>query len=103
MADRGEHYILATGGKDIARLRLLQNVYGPGSQASLLRAGLSPGQRVLEVGCGSGNMTCWTAEQVGAAGSVIGIDNSPDQIELARQQAKSRGLTNVEFQLADAY
>jgi SAM-dependent methyltransferase len=48
-------------------------------------------------------MACWIAEQVGPAGSVIGIDNSPDQIELARQQAKSRGLTNVEFQLADAY
>ena len=40
MAEQGEHYILATGGKDMERLRLLQEVYGPGSQASLLRVGL---------------------------------------------------------------
>jgi hypothetical protein len=52
MAKQSEHYILATGGKDLARLRLLQEVYGPGSQASLRRAGLAAGQRVLEVGCG---------------------------------------------------
>jgi 2-polyprenyl-3-methyl-5-hydroxy-6-metoxy-1,4-benzoquinol methylase len=103
MVEQGEHYILATGGKDMERLRLLQEVYGPGSRASLLRAGLAAGQRVLEVGCGSGNMACWIAEQVGAAGSVVGIDNSAGQIELARQQAKTRGLANVEFQVADAY
>jgi 2-polyprenyl-3-methyl-5-hydroxy-6-metoxy-1,4-benzoquinol methylase len=103
VAERSEHYILATGGKDMERLRLLQQVYGPGSEASLLLAGLAAGQRVLEVGCGSGNMACWMAEQVGKSGSVVGIDNSPEQIELAREQAKTRGLSNVEFQVADAY
>jgi 2-polyprenyl-3-methyl-5-hydroxy-6-metoxy-1,4-benzoquinol methylase len=103
MAEQAEHYILATGGKDMERLRLLQNVYGPGSEASLKRAGLAAGQRVLEVGCGSGNMACWVAEQVGGTGSVIGIDNSAWQIDQARKQAAARGLENVEFQVADAY
>jgi SAM-dependent methyltransferase len=103
MASPAEHYILATGGKDTERLRLLQEVYGPGTQASFARVGLKPGQRVLDVGCGSGNMACWIAEQVGRSGSVLGIDNSAGQIEVAREQAQSRGLTNVEFQTADAY
>jgi SAM-dependent methyltransferase len=65
--------------------------------------GLKPGQRVLDVGCGSGNMACWIADQVGPSGSVLGIDNSAGQIEVAREQARSRGLANVEFQTADAY
>jgi ubiquinone/menaquinone biosynthesis C-methylase UbiE len=98
-----EHYILATGGKDLERLRLLHEVYGPGTEAVLARAGLKPGLRVLEVGCGSGNITCWVASQVGPSGQVLGIDNSPNQVEQARQQAAALGLTNVEFQVADAY
>jgi ubiquinone/menaquinone biosynthesis C-methylase UbiE len=103
MTKEPEHYILATGGKDVDRLRLLQEVYGPGTEASFQRAGLHSGMRVLEVGCGSGNMACWVAEQVAPHGSVLGIDNSADQIELARELAKSRGLSNVEFAVADAY
>jgi ubiquinone/menaquinone biosynthesis C-methylase UbiE len=59
--------------------------------------------RVLEVGCGSGNIACWVAEQVGPNGSVMGIDRSAAQVEQARLQAKARGLSNIEFQVADAY
>jgi 2-polyprenyl-3-methyl-5-hydroxy-6-metoxy-1,4-benzoquinol methylase len=103
MTDQAEHYILATGGKDRERLRLLQEVYGAGSEASFHRAGLGSGMHVLEVGCGSGNMACWVAEQIGSAGTVVAIDNSAEQIELAQTQARSRGLTNVEFSVADAY
>jgi ubiquinone/menaquinone biosynthesis C-methylase UbiE len=103
MAEHTEHYILATGGKDLERLRLLQEVYGPRSEATFLRVALRKGQRVLEVGCGSGNMACWMAGQVRSTGSVVGIDISADQIELARKQARDRGLTNIEFQTADAY
>ncbi len=97
-----ERYILATGSGEVERLRLLQEVYGPQSQALLQRAGLREGLRVVEIGCGSGNISCWLAEQVGSRGSVVGIDNSGDQVEQARQQAKSRGLANVEFQVGDA-
>ncbi|SFJ01599.1 methyltransferase domain-containing protein [Planctomicrobium piriforme] len=98
-----EHYILSTGGSDVERLRLLHEVYGPGTEAMFRRAGLTAGQRVIEFGCGSGNIACWVAEQVGPTGSVVGIDNSPGQIEEARRQAARRGLTNIEFEVADAY
>src|SRR5262249_23154899 len=98
-----EHYILATGGKDIERLRLLHQVYGPGTEALFRRVGVREGMRVVAVGCGSGNIACWVAEQVGPGGSVVGIDNSPGQIEQARAQAEARGLTNTNFVVADAY
>jgi SAM-dependent methyltransferase len=103
MTHHSEHYILATGGKDTKRLRLLHDVYGPATEALLRRAGLRAGLRVVEVGCGSGNTACWVAEQVGPEGSVVAIDVSPDQIEQARRQAASRNLRNVEFHVADAY
>src|SRR5262245_150607 len=103
MTRHPDHYILATGGKDSARLRLLHDVYGPGTEALLRRAGLRDGLRVVEVGCGSGNTACWVAEQVAPGGSVVAIDVSADQVEQARRQAASRDLRNVEFQVADAY
>src|SRR5262245_45788132 len=103
MSMESTRYILATGAREVERLRLLQEAYGPQSQALFRRAGLREGMRVVEFGCGSGNTTCWLATQVGASGSVVGLDNSPAQIEQARLQADTRGLRNVQFIVAEAY
>jgi SAM-dependent methyltransferase len=103
MTHPSEHYILATGGRDLKRLRLLHEVYGPGTEALFHRVGLHDGQRVLEIGCGSGNIACWVAEQVAPSGSVVAIDVASDQVEQARQQAHSRNLRNLAFHVADAY
>jgi len=103
MNGKTDHYILATGGREVERLRLLQEVYGPGTETMFGRIGLTEGMRVVDIGCGSGNTACWVAERVGPRGSVVAIDNSSEQIEQARQQAKSRGLTNIDFQVADIY
>jgi 2-polyprenyl-3-methyl-5-hydroxy-6-metoxy-1,4-benzoquinol methylase len=103
MTAPSEHYILATGGKDVKRLRLLHEVYGPGTEALFHRVGLREGQRVAEIGCGSGNIACWVARQIAPGGSVMAIDVAADQIEQARLQARERKLGNIEFQVADAY
>jgi SAM-dependent methyltransferase len=102
MSTDSDRYILATGANDVERLRLLEEVYGPQSQALFRRAGLREGMRVVEIGCGSGNMSCWLATQVGASGSVVGVDNSAAQVEQARRQAEARKLANVQFVVADA-
>jgi SAM-dependent methyltransferase len=96
-------YVLATGERDVERLRILNAVYGPASQAALRQAGLREGARVVEVGCGVGNMTCWIAGQVGPGGSVVGIDKNPAQLNQARKQAAQLQLSNVTFQEGDAY
>jgi SAM-dependent methyltransferase len=94
-------YVLATGQADVERLRILNDLYGPGSRDLLTRAGLRTGKRVGVLGCGSGNMSCWIAEQVGLTGAVVGIDASPDQVEQARRLAAGRGLANASFAVAD--
>ena len=94
-------YLLSQGQADVYRLGILNQVYGPPTEAKLLELGLKPGLRVVEIGCGSGNMTCWCAQQVGPTGHVTGIDASADSLEQARQQAASRGLTNVAFETGD--
>lgn len=103
MTEDTQHYILATGGKDAKRLRLLHDVYGPGTESMLRRIGLHPGLRVVEIGCGTGNTACWVAERLGSGGSVLAVDVSTEQIKQARRQAERRNLNNIEFQVANAY
>src|SRR5262249_50308849 len=102
MTEFPEHYILATGGKDVKRLRLLHEGYGPGTEALFHRVGLRDGLRVAEIGCGSGNIACWGAPQVAAGGSGVAMRVSPRQGEQARKQARRRDLRNIEFHVADA-
>jgi ubiquinone/menaquinone biosynthesis C-methylase UbiE len=61
-------------------------------------AQLQPGERVLDVGCGTGTLALVAKERVGATGRVCGIDPAPKQISYARRKAARRGL-HVDFQL----
>jgi ubiquinone/menaquinone biosynthesis C-methylase UbiE len=61
---------------------------------------LSPGQRFLDVGCGTGWAVRYAAGLVGPDGETCGVDLSPGMIERARE--RSRGLDNVRFEQADA-
>ncbi|KAJ0116689.1 trans-aconitate 2-methyltransferase [Diaporthe amygdali] len=58
----------------------------------LRRLGVTPGLRVLDVGCGPGNLTAHIADVVGEKGSVIGIDPSKERITLA-QEIKTPNLS----------
>ncbi len=60
---------------------------------------IKPGDKVLDVGCGSGSVTASLAALVGEEGTVTGIDTSEHLIEIARAQYKHIG--NVHFEIAD--
>ena len=60
-------------------------------------AGITPGLRVLDVGCGVGDTTFLAADLVGPGGSVIGMDRSSDALVTARRRAETDGRTNVLF------
>lgn len=95
------HYIIRGGIEGRERLRILARVMRPTSTALLQRAGIRPGMSCLDLGCGGGDLTCDLAQMVGAAGRVVGTDIDETKVAMARQEAATEGLANVEFRLAD--
>jgi ubiquinone/menaquinone biosynthesis C-methylase UbiE len=61
-----------------------------------------PGDKVLEVTCGSGTMIPELARRVGPNGMVTGFDQSDGMLQLARKKAEEHGLTQVNFYQGDA-
>ena len=73
--------------------------FGCGNPIAL--AGLRPGETVLDLGSGAGLDCFLAAKRVGAEGSVIGIDFTPDMLERARKNAARLRLDNVSFHHGD--
>ena len=73
----------------------------PVSKDLLLAAALQPGERVLDVACGTGHIARAAAERVGSTGTVTGVDIAPDMIEVA-QSVPVPGDANVDWQVSDA-
>lgn len=63
---------------------------------------ISSQQHILDIGTGTGNLAIASAEIVGTGGKVVGVDISAQMLDIARNKLKTIGLSNVEFQLADA-
>jgi ubiquinone/menaquinone biosynthesis C-methylase UbiE len=61
-----------------------------------------PGERVLDVACGTGLVSFRLAEAVGARGAVVGTDISGEMIETARRFAAERDIANASFERSDA-
>ena len=64
-------------------------------------AGLRPGEAVIDLGSGAGFDCFLAAQQVGAAGHVIGVDMTHEMLAKARANAARIGAANVEFRLGE--
>ena len=99
----GDDYVLATGDSGAARLELLDAVYGASSRAACEERGLTGGWHVADIGCGTGQVSCWFGERVGPTGRVSALDVSADQLAHGRARAARNGLDNISFVEGSAY
>ncbi|MGC8918109.1 methyltransferase domain-containing protein [Streptomyces sp. PG2] len=72
------------------------------NSAGYLLGSLKPHMKVLDIGCGPGTITADLAELV-PDGHVTGVDRAPEILEQARTTAAGRGLTNIDFAVADVH
>jgi ubiquinone/menaquinone biosynthesis C-methylase UbiE len=71
----------------------------PVSDQLIRSAGITSGQTVLDVATGTGQPALTIAKIVGQNGKVIGVDLSPEMIEVAKEEGAHQGLTNAFFQV----
>jgi ubiquinone/menaquinone biosynthesis C-methylase UbiE len=76
-------------------------ILAPFTENFLRDAGIVPGMRVLDIGCGMGDVTMLAAGLVGRGGRVVSIDMDQASIETARQRASAAGLANTTFHRAE--
>lgn len=91
-------------GRAAAGWRKWANVFAQRDDAEryLEAGGVTAGQKVLEVGAGTGDQTLALAERVGPEGSVLAVDLADRMLEIAKERVEAAGFDNVEFELADA-
>jgi ubiquinone/menaquinone biosynthesis C-methylase UbiE len=80
-------YVLGSSEHEHRRLMAQADVIAPFTRRFLLAAGIAPGMRVLDVGCGAGDVSLLAAELVGPTGAVVGVDRDPGILAAARSRA----------------
>lgn len=94
-------YVLGHAPRELERLALQARLYDPMTRRLLVRAGLGPGHRVVDLGCGAGDVSLLAAAIVGPTGAVIGVDRSREAISTAASRATAGGHAHIRLVAAD--
>jgi SAM-dependent methyltransferase len=94
-------YVL--GDTDAEHLRLVRQarLLAPFTERLFRDAGIVAGMRVLDIGCGMGDISMLVAQLVGPSGSVVGVDRENQVLGKARQRAELAGFENILFVQSD--
>ena len=91
-------YVMGYTDRERRRLSLQASVINPMTEDLLRRAGIGGGMRVLDIGCGVGEVSLIAARLVGAGGHVTGIDLDPATLDIARGRATRESHRNLAFE-----
>jgi len=100
-SDGATGYILGHSSEELERLNEQARLIGAFTRRFFEEAGVATGMRVLDVGCGAGDVSLLARELVGPAGQVIGFDRSEAGVVTARSRANAQGFANVSFHVGD--
>jgi SAM-dependent methyltransferase len=96
-SDSGYQFGSGIGEDEVGRLEIQGSALAPATRMIFAEAGIRPGMRVLDLGCGAGDVTFVAADLVGPDGFVVGVDRSAEALARARLRAGRRGLAQVQF------
>ena len=84
-------YVLGRSPEEYARLTLQGRILRPYTEGFFRAAGITTGMRVLDIGCGMGDVSMLAGDIVGPGGRVLGIDMDATVLENARQRVIGHG------------
>lgn len=99
--DLPDRYPLGYSDSEAERLVVQASYFEDLTADVLRRAGLAHGMRVLDLGCGVGDVSMLAAAMVGPDGSVFGLDRNRSSVETARRRAEALHISNVRFETAE--
>ena len=94
-------YVLEHTSRELDRLDLQGILYRDITRRAMLDSGVAKGMRVLDIGCGSGDVARLASELVGSTGSVLGIDRDEEAVDAARARSTKHGFENVVFEVGE--
>jgi SAM-dependent methyltransferase len=98
----GGDYVLGHSQREIRRLTTQAAILNPITERLMRNTRVGPGMRVLDLGCGAGDVSMLAAELVGSTGSVVGIDRNKDVLAVAAERARLAGFPQINFEQASA-
>lgn len=100
-SSHGASYVLGVTDREHERLVRQARIFNPLTERLFRNAGISRGQRILEIGSGVGDVTMLAAELVGPTGEVVGVERDANTLTKARSRVAEAQLRNVSFVEAD--
>ncbi len=95
-------YVLGHDEQELQRLKNQGDTYRSVTEQAIRLSGVGPGMRVVDIGCGAGDVTLLLASIVGPGGEVIAVDTAREAVEATRQRVDEAGQSNVHFLCEDA-
>src|SRR6516164_9494045 len=96
-AAQQSRYALGHSEQELERLSRQAELFEPFTRQLFEQARITKGMRVLDVGCGSGDVALLASELVGPSGKVIGADQAISAVQRATERARARQIANVQF------
>src|SRR5215831_1081324 len=97
----GSEYVLGYGDAEHDRLIRQATLIAPITERFFREAGIGPGQRVVDLGSGVGDVSMVAARVVGPSGEVLGLERDAKSVSRARARVSAAGFSNVRFTQAD--
>ena len=93
--------MLGNAEAELRRLDLQAAAIDQPTRGLLQATGIGEGMRVLDLGSGLGHVSMILGEMVGPSGRVVGLERSPEALEVARSRTAEAGMGNVRFEQGD--
>ncbi|MGI9523684.1 MAG: class I SAM-dependent methyltransferase [Hyphomicrobiaceae bacterium] len=100
--DQADYWVSRTGQNWVNQQEALDRLFSNITATFLNAAMPQPGERALDLGCGTGETTLEIGKRIAPGGSAMGLDISSILLDRARQRAENTAIANVEFHEADA-